>query len=221
MPVVGKKPDLEAIRAKLDGVPRPWYVDVGSGGDPIPFANILVEKFFGQTNQRRGEFQDDGKLVIQGDLSALPFANASVDFIWCSHVLEHLEDPELGLNELQRVANKGIAFVPTPWAEAVYQKYSPGQALTHRWLCWSIGDKACFFKCDTRDKKRTIEALTIFEAWPPLNATRAVRTETRIAWGWGGWPDRIIVEKWEFDIAKEAEIQEWLREIEQNNMTLD
>lgn len=221
MPVLGGRPDQEAIAAKLAGVPRPWYVDVGSGADPIPFANILVEKFLGETNHRSGQFATEGKVVLQGDLGALPFLDHSVDFIWCSHVLEHLEDPEVGMNELQRVARKGLAFVPTPWSEAVYQEHAPGHAVTHRWLCWSTGDDAVFFKCDTRDKPLTRRALTAVGAWPAPNVARNARTETRIGWGWGSWPARIRVVKWEFDLTKEEEIREWLDTKEQKSPKLD
>jgi SAM-dependent methyltransferase len=36
-----------------------------------------------------------------------PFRKASVDYIFCSHVLEHLEDPEKALYEFHRIMKKG------------------------------------------------------------------------------------------------------------------
>jgi len=222
MPVVGTRPNLEEIQAKLSGVPRPWYVDVGSGGDPVPFANILVDKFLGFTTHRTSPLlRDREQLIVQGDVMALPFEDHSVDFIWCSHVLEHLTDPEVGFNELQRVAKRGIVFLPTPFAETVYQEYAPGQACTHRWLCWSYGDKAIFLKCDTRDKVLTEKLLRLLGVWGTSSPQRTMRTETRVAWGWGNWPERITVQKFELDPSKEAEAEAWLEKEAEKRPPLD
>lgn len=43
----------------------------------------------------------------------LPFADGSFDLIWCSEVIEHLEDPERSLAELRRVTRPGGAIILT------------------------------------------------------------------------------------------------------------
>ena len=45
--------------------------------------------------------------------SKLPFADASFDLIWCSEVIEHLEDPAFALSELRRVTKPGGTLVLT------------------------------------------------------------------------------------------------------------
>jgi ubiquinone/menaquinone biosynthesis C-methylase UbiE len=44
----------------------------------------------------------------------LPFASKSFDIVVCCEVLEHLEQPELGLAELTRVARERV-LISTPW----------------------------------------------------------------------------------------------------------
>ncbi len=43
----------------------------------------------------------------------LPFADKEFDFVIASHVLEHVENPELFIEELQRISNRGYIEVPT------------------------------------------------------------------------------------------------------------
>jgi SAM-dependent methyltransferase len=43
----------------------------------------------------------------------LPFDDASFDLIWCSEVIEHLEQPEFALSELRRVTKPGGRLVLT------------------------------------------------------------------------------------------------------------
>lgn len=43
----------------------------------------------------------------------LPFADESFDLIWCSEVIEHLEDPAFALGELRRVTKPGGTLVLT------------------------------------------------------------------------------------------------------------
>jgi ubiquinone/menaquinone biosynthesis C-methylase UbiE len=51
--------------------------------------------------------------VKQGSLYEIPFADNSFDLVICSEVLEHLDYPDKGLNELKRVSRKyAILSVP-------------------------------------------------------------------------------------------------------------
>lgn len=43
----------------------------------------------------------------------LPFDDRSFDLIWCSEVIEHLEDPAFAMSELRRVAKPGALLVLT------------------------------------------------------------------------------------------------------------
>lgn len=54
---------------------------------------------------------------IQGDITAMPFADKSFDIVICTEVLEHLEKPELAIKEIARVCKTDILLtVPhEPW----------------------------------------------------------------------------------------------------------
>lgn len=50
----------------------------------------------------------DGRIELkQGSIYELPFADQSVDFIICSEVLEHLDQPDRGVSEIRRVLKPG------------------------------------------------------------------------------------------------------------------
>ncbi|MCH9650012.1 MAG: class I SAM-dependent methyltransferase [Deltaproteobacteria bacterium] len=60
---------------------------------------------------------------VVGTAYRLPFADDSVDSIYCEAVLEHLEDPELAVKEMFRVlVPGGQVFAATPFLQ-VYHAY--------------------------------------------------------------------------------------------------
>jgi SAM-dependent methyltransferase len=53
--------------------------------------------------------------LVQGDVTALPFASASFDKVVCSEVLEHLDDDARGASEMARVLKPGgVCAVTVP-----------------------------------------------------------------------------------------------------------
>jgi SAM-dependent methyltransferase len=59
----------------------------------------------------------DGVTVVRGDVTHLPFADASFDAIFASALLQHLADPLAALREARRVARPGavIGAADTDW----------------------------------------------------------------------------------------------------------
>lgn len=56
-----------------------------------------------------------GRAMRQLDLTALDLPHASVDFIFISHVLEHIENDRRAMQEMHRVLSAGgVAFVEVP-----------------------------------------------------------------------------------------------------------
>lgn len=56
--------------------------------------------------------QERGLKVVEGRMESLPFKDKEFDIVWSSHTLEHAEDLDKALSEMQRVANRAIIFVP-------------------------------------------------------------------------------------------------------------
>lgn len=76
----------------------------------------------------------------------LPYADKSVDFVFCRHVLEDLDNPEHLLREINRVAKAGYIETPSPIAECCrgVEADNPNSAhrgyAHHRSVVWSAGD---------------------------------------------------------------------------------
>jgi hypothetical protein len=97
------------------GIRPEWRVlDVGSGHNPHPRAQVLLERHLEDDTERSGApIRDplDPRLVI-GDALAMPFPNKSFDYVIASHIAEHVADPETLCRELSRVARLG--YIETP-----------------------------------------------------------------------------------------------------------
>lgn len=178
-------------------LPKPWIADIGSGGDPYPLANILVDKFIepNANRHRQTEFRAEGKLVVVADVANLPFGDGELDFVRCSHVLEHCARPDLALRELQRVSRKGEAWVPTIFSECVSHRFFPGKSSGHRWLCSKDFQRGWMFLQYDDTNHEEVEAIfRTMGIWDSTPTLMGWGTEMRMAWGWGGWPDVIKLE---------------------------
>ena len=97
-------------------------LDVGSGGNPSPFADVLVDRFLGGSSHRCGRaLRADRRPLVVADGSRLPFRDKQFDYVICSHVLEHIPEPRQFLDELARVGRGG--YIETP--NAVFERLIP------------------------------------------------------------------------------------------------
>lgn len=117
--------------------PGDLVLDVGSGNDPHPRADILCDKFVLDDTEREGRLVAD-RPIVGGDLEALPFRDQSIDFVIASHVLEHVTDPQKAVSELQRVAKRGYIETPAEFGGKLMDL--PG----HRWYVRQEGDTLIF-----------------------------------------------------------------------------
>ena len=100
-------------------------VDIGTGSYPFPYATIVCDRFVKTTQHRSTPLKLNGKPFIILDVEYLPFKTKAVDFLYCSHVLEHIENPEHACSEIQRVAKSGYIETPNFMKDALF--------------CWSSG----------------------------------------------------------------------------------
>jgi SAM-dependent methyltransferase len=65
------------------------------------------------------------KVDYHVDVTDLPFAAASYDLVFASHVLEHVKDDHLALSEISRIlAPGGLAILPVPVVQATTREYN-------------------------------------------------------------------------------------------------
>jgi ubiquinone/menaquinone biosynthesis C-methylase UbiE len=93
-------------------------LEVGSGGSPYFRANVLIDAYAQSRERHWAPFITDRPSVL-GLGEALPFKDKSFDFVIASHVLEHSDDPEKFLLELQRVAKAGYIETPDAFMERI------------------------------------------------------------------------------------------------------
>lgn len=106
-------------------------LDVGSGDKPFWRADVIVDKYINDNQQRHSGsiIYDSNKLFMNADVENLPFKDKVFDFVFCSHLLEHVENPDKAISELTRVAKKGYIEVPNAILELL-QPFPP-----HLWFC--------------------------------------------------------------------------------------
>jgi len=94
-------------------------LDVGSGSNPHPAADVLLEKYVDITHRYAPLVAD--RPTVLADACKMPFKDKAFDYVIAFHVLEHINKPELFLNELQRVGKAG--YIETP--NAVFERLIP------------------------------------------------------------------------------------------------
>src|SRR5437870_3247712 len=88
-------------KVQLPIKPSDLVLDVGSGSNPHPAADILLERYI-DTKHRYDQLVADRPIVL-GDACKMPFRDKAFDYIIAFHVLEHVRTPETFLKELVRV----------------------------------------------------------------------------------------------------------------------
>jgi SAM-dependent methyltransferase len=95
-------------------------LDVGSGGNPYPRANVLLDAYEDTIERFHAPLVKDRPMVF-GLMERLPFKDKAFDFIIASHVLEHTPDPAAFLGEMMRVGKAG--YIETP--DAFFERINP------------------------------------------------------------------------------------------------
>jgi ubiquinone/menaquinone biosynthesis C-methylase UbiE len=125
------------------------FLDVGCGaGHNLSLAQELknckvhgIDPNPGDHGVGRYNFDKESSLeIIQGFAENLPFKNNIYDIVFCSHVLEHVNDERKSLSEINRVLKEdGIAIIGMPTATmAIINLFSSYLFTTHRNILFTI-----------------------------------------------------------------------------------
>lgn len=122
-------------------------LDVGSGDKPHWRADVIVDKFLDDDRQRAtgGILFDKKKLFISADVENFPFKDKAFDYVFCSHLLEHAENPGRAIEEIVRVGKKGYLEVPL----AILDFLKPFNS--HLWLCDYEKGELIFLRKEERE----------------------------------------------------------------------
>lgn len=95
-------------------------LDVGSGGKPYPRSDVLLDRMTG-SEYRCGAAMMIDRPTVFGNAQKMPFKDKAFDFVIASHLLEHIADPEVFLQELSRVGKAG--YIETP--NVIFERLHP------------------------------------------------------------------------------------------------
>jgi len=117
-------------------------VDIGSGDKPFWRADVFVDDLSLNNVQRASETETIHNLgtFVNSNVSKLPFRDNSFDFSFCSHLLEHVEDPEAAIREITRISKSGYLEIPNGIIETIQPFVS------HLWFIFKDRDKLIFVR---------------------------------------------------------------------------
>ena len=93
-------------------------LEVGSGGNPYPRSNVLLDAYE-ETRERFWDTLIHDRPTVLSFGENLPFKDKAFDYVIAAHVLEHTPHPEKFLAELQRVASAGYIETPDAFMERI------------------------------------------------------------------------------------------------------
>lgn len=113
---------------ELPPIPDHWnVVDVGPGTYPLKRANVYIDR----NPEILAPIAEAGRPVllcdINEDFPGIP--DKSFDYAWCSHLLEHTEDPAACAASLSRIAKSGTIVMPSAIKDGIFNFEEP----THLW----------------------------------------------------------------------------------------
>lgn len=134
-------------------LPGSKVLDIGSGHMPFPFATHLADFAVEDNNYGRAGIpfkHIQGKPVYHCDVENMPFEDGEFDFVYCSHVLEHVNSPEKACQELARVGKRGYIETPTKGKDIFL---STVKISNNNWHVECCDDKLIFTKYSEREKE--------------------------------------------------------------------
>ena len=105
-----------------------WKIlDIGCNIAPVEFAQTVADvqnfsKFYKEKNK---------KFVLIKDKN-LPFLNNQFDFVYASHVIEHVEDLSFFISELKRISRQGYIELPSILEDNIV--LSTNSSDDHKWM---------------------------------------------------------------------------------------
>ena len=102
-----------------------WNIlDIGCNFDAVPYAQTVADEI------NFSKFYEDKKFVLI-DNKKLPFKDKEFDFVYASHVIEHVEDVLTFIKELQRISKQGYIELPSMLEDNII--LSDNSIKDHKW----------------------------------------------------------------------------------------
>lgn len=116
-------------------------LEIGSGHNPFYRSNIIVDKYIDDNTHRCGNIKIyPHQHFIHADGEHLPFEDKEFDYVICNQVLEHVENPQIFIQEICRVGKRGYLETPSLIGEFLFPKES------HKWVILDIDNKLVLYE---------------------------------------------------------------------------
>lgn len=131
--------------------PGDKVLDIGSGGYPFPQATHLADYYEGDTTHRTEKLVTDVRPFTCCDIENTPFADKEFDFVYCSHLLEHVSDPKKACKEIMRIGKRGYIETPTRMSDILFNFIS--LANHHKWHTHVLGNTLIFMEWSDNERR--------------------------------------------------------------------
>ncbi len=126
-------------------------LDIGSGGYPFPLATHLADFYESKTTHRTEELKRDERPFTVCNLESSPFLDSEFDFVYCSHVLEHVDDPAQACEELMRIGKRGYIETPSKISDTMFNFTKiPNH---HKWHTQVLGNTLIFMEWKSSERR--------------------------------------------------------------------
>lgn len=88
---------------------------------------------FGKVNADIICHKEVPNFVLIKDIYNLPFRDGQFEMVFCSHTIEHVDDPEKFRKELERVGNEVIYLLPPLWDLSAAFNF-----IEHKWVFFTL-----------------------------------------------------------------------------------
>ena len=103
-----------------------WNIlDIGCNQDAVEYAQTVADI------QNFSKFYKDKKFVLV-QTNKLPFKDNEFDFVYASHVIEHIDDVEFFIKEIQRISKRGYIELPSLLEDNII--LSENSINDHKWI---------------------------------------------------------------------------------------
>lgn len=131
--------------------PDDKVLDMGSGHIPFPLATHLAD--ISITDHLVGRAgvpfkYVEGKPVYECSIEQTPFKDKEFDFVYCSHVLEHVHDPEAACRELMRIGKRGYIECPSRGKDTFF---ASARESNHLWAVECLNGELIFTEYSSND----------------------------------------------------------------------
>lgn len=117
-------------------------IDIGSGDKPFWRADVFYDNLaFGDIQRvTQSKTIEDVGYFVNGDISKMPFKDRAFDLSFCNHLLEHVERPDIAINEIVRISKGG--YIESP--NGIIEMIRPHPA--HLWFMFFNNGKLVFIR---------------------------------------------------------------------------